>query len=321
MHITGESEAIKNSDTSGRAPLAFRFLRLVRSYTSRTPIKKGRGRIFRAALSLVNDRPTDEIIQLPDGRRFFIDLTTGMQETVYFLGEYETAISTILEKLIGPGDICIDAGANFGWYTTLMSMAAGENGSVHAFEPVPSSFEILKRNKEFAQLSNNIFITNAALGDREDSVTINLFDGQPTGHASLSDKGEPTSESYECQMITLDSYLAENQIKNVALVKVDIEGAELMFLKGAESLFQQLVPPIFIMEMALKQTTGFNYLPNDILTFLNERGAYDFYRVDELDGLLDKFEVFASGDIGANVFCIPRSSSETVQAVIRHHLR
>jgi hypothetical protein len=106
--------------------------------------------------------------------------------------------------------------------------------------------------------------------------------------------------------VTLDSYLDENGVGHVSFVKADIEGAEILFLKGAASLFQQDVPPIILMEMALEQTGNFGYKPDDLIRFINERAPYDFYAVNEYNGTIKQVTAFTPEDIGANVFYIPQ---------------
>ena len=71
-----------------------------------------------------------------------------------------------------------------------------------------------------------MFINNLALGDDEGTVSINVFDDLPTGHASLSSQGRSDAAVFECRMVTLDSYLEEHDVGPVNFVKVDIEGAE-----------------------------------------------------------------------------------------------
>ncbi|HQZ83190.1 MAG TPA: hypothetical protein PLR83_08220 [Pyrinomonadaceae bacterium] len=122
------------------------FLKAVRFYTYNTPIAKGKYRLFQTALGLLKEKPTAIDAQAKDGRRFLADLTTGMEEMLFFLGEYEPAISAIAKRLIRKGDICLDVGANFGWYTTMMAMLAGPDGEVHSFEPVPTTYRQLERN-------------------------------------------------------------------------------------------------------------------------------------------------------------------------------
>jgi len=282
------------------------WLRAIRLYTYNTPIDKGKHRLYHLALQLCRHLPTATPITVRDGRKLSVNLTTGMHTTVFFFGEYEEKVTKIVASLIRKGDVCLDVGANFGWYTTLFHKQAGMEGEVHAFEPIPETFIELTRNYELMNKPKNIFINNLALGNRQGEVTINLFAGLATGHASLSQQGRNDFTSFQCQMITLDSYLETHNLNQVNFVKVDIEGAEMIFLQGAERLFKQRVPPIWLMEMALKQTRNFGYLPTDLINFLQERAAYDFYAVEESKGTLRKIAHFAPDDIGANVICIPK---------------
>ncbi len=297
-------------------PITELYLRLVRLYTYYTPVRKGKFRIYLGALSYLKTRPRRMLTRIRDGRRFYVDLTTGMQETLFFVGEYERAITEIVSGMINDGDTCIDVGANFGWYSTLMSMQAGASGEVHAFEPVPNTFAELRLNTGLAQHRERIFINNCALGDREGTVTLNLFAGQPTGHASMAAKSFHVAGSYECPMITLDTYMSEKGLERVDLVKVDIEGAELLFLKGARRLFEHDNKPILLMEMAYESTREFGYLPNDLVEHVRKQGEYSFYRVDESKTWLIKIDGFSPDDIGANVFCIPKNASERVKQVV-----
>lgn len=295
------------SGTSGfRRKLEELWLSAVRLYTYNTPISKGKYRLYESALRLCTDPPDSVRTQVKDGRQFWVNLTTGMQETVFFLGEFEKEITRIAASLVRKGDVCVDVGANFGWYTTLFFTRAEEEGTVHSFEPVPATFRELKRNYELLGSPGNVFINNLALGDKMGTVSINLFADLPTGHASLSSQGRSDAAVFECRMVTLDSYLEERAVGPVNFVKVDIEGAELMFLTGAKSLFEQDIPPIFLMEMALQQTRNFDYVPNDLIEFIGSQRAYDFYAVEERNGSLKNITGFPEGDIGANVFCIPR---------------
>src|SRR4051794_33954032 len=121
----------KNLRNLWRAAKVF-FLKLVRIYTLNTPIAKGKHRIYLIALYAFRDLPDEILVKAPDGRRFSADLSTGMQHTLFFIGEYEKAITNIVERLIIENrcKIFLDVGANFGWYTTLFYKYAKE-GEVH----------------------------------------------------------------------------------------------------------------------------------------------------------------------------------------------
>ncbi len=299
------------------------LLKLVRLYTYNTPISKGKYRLFMTALSFCKKPPTGLLIEVKDGREFFANLTTGMQETVFFLGEFEPFLTEIVKQIVKKGDVCLDAGANFGWFTTLFRTLCGKSGEVHSFEPMPSTFKELKQNTKLLEQSENVFINNVALGDRNGEVEINLFENAPTGHASLSDQGRNDAVSFQCEIKTLDSYLKENQIEKVHFVKVDVKGAEMMFLNGSKSLFNKaLSPPIFLMEMALHQTKNFDYLPNDLLVFLRKHADYDFYAADEIKYKLRKIEKIDADDIGANVFCFPKNHHrERIEPILKKYLK
>jgi FkbM family methyltransferase len=284
------------------------FLKFVRLYTFNTPIDRGKYRVFLSALKLVPNPPDGVVVGTKDGRRLSADLSTGMQDTLFFIGEYEKSVTGIVERTIAERKCktFLDVGANFGWYTTLFAKHAGSVGEVHAFEPVPSIYDNLSRNYDLMGKPQNVRINNLALGDEEKELTINLFEGLSTGHASLSDQDRDDAIPFKCRMITLDSYLEKNSIDHVDFVKVDIEGAELGFLKGAERLFKQERPPVILMEMALNQTKNFGYLPNELIEFLRQRVPYIFYKIDEDTVELIEIDGFADDDIGANVICIPR---------------
>ncbi len=314
------SRRIEQSESNGFAPKAEElWLRAVRFYTFNTPIKKGKYRLFQLALRLCRHPHRSLRVNLKDGRKLWVNLTTGMQETVFFHGEFEIPITSIARQILKAGDTCIDAGANYGWYTTLFANVVGGTGSVHSFEPVPQTFVELTRNYELLGSLPNVHINNLAVGDAPGRIVMNLFKDQPTGHASMAAKEGVETESVSCELITLDSYLEKHNVNHVDFVKVDIEGAELMFLRGASRLFDQEVPPVILMEMALAQSKYFGYTPNDLLTFISEKAEYEFYAVDEIGGKLLPIKRFELDDIGANVFCIPRNAPERTAAVINKY--
>ena len=302
------SKVVHSPLTVLRHSFELAFLRAVRAYTFNTPIAKGKFRAFILARKLCGHVPDGLSAMSKDGRRFSVDLSSNMQDTVYFLGEYEPSISNFVEELIREHHcrVFIDAGANFGWYTTLFAKYIHGSGEVHAFEPVPNTFDNLRRNYELMGSPSNVKLNNLALGDTDSVAVINIFPGESVGHASLSDHGRREAVAFECKVIRLDDYLASNSVGNIDFVKVDIEGAELSFLKGSESLFRQSTPPIFLMEMALNQTQSFGYLPNDLIQFIRSRADYRFFKIDEVKNRLVEIEGFEPDDMGANVLCIPR---------------
>src|SRR5215218_1819947 len=149
------------------------LLKTVRLYTSNTPIARGRHRAYLTALKLCKTLPDSMLTETKDGRKFSVHLETGMQTTVYFLGEYEKVLTEIVKAILREGDVCLDVGANFGWYTTIFQKYCGPTGEVHAFEPVPPTFQELEENYALMGRPPNVVINNLALGEQADELKIN----------------------------------------------------------------------------------------------------------------------------------------------------
>jgi FkbM family methyltransferase len=300
---------------SFRQRVELAILRLVRNYTFNTPVKKGTYRLFTFVMSKCRSPQPDIVVPTLDGRKIAVDLTSGMEETVFFHGRYEPFLTEVSTALIQPGDICIDAGANFGWYSTLFATLVGENGAVHAFEPVGRMFEQLRTNCELLKINEHVFTNQTALGDKIGPITINLFSGESTGRASISTQGRSDVVPIECEMVTLDSYLESRSVEAIDFVKLDIEGGEMMFFKGAELLLQQDPAPTMLIEISTDIDQHFGYHPNDLLDLLSKNVDYVFFAADEIRGRLNRLTRFEKGSIGANVFCIPQSLPEKLSAI------
>lgn len=279
--------------------------RAVRAYTFNSPLEKGKYRLSELALRLSPFLDPQITVKTNDGRTIALKTDNPSYRFIYFTGIYEPAVTKIFTQIVSRGDVCLDIGANIGWFTTLFQKLTGESGHVHAFEPVPSIFEHLRRNVTMNEPPRNVTLNNIALGDVEKEIEMHVFRDLPDGHASMATFGEENYETFGCPMITLDSYLTQNKVGDVRVVKMDIEGAELMMLKGASKLFDQKELPVLEVEMALATTRGFGYLPNDLVEFISSHGDYEFYEIDERQFKLRRIHGFQAEDAGANVLCLP----------------
>lgn len=149
----------------------------------------------------------------------------------------EQWITKLFESL-ERGAIIIDVGAHIGRYTLLGAKSVGTSGRVVAVEPHPENLKILSKNVELNGYFNVICI-NSCLSDEEGFV--NLFLGADSGLHSIDSRwfcsysGKfSVSNGVEVISKTLDSLLNELEIEKVDLVKIDVEGAEMRVIKGAE---------------------------------------------------------------------------------------
>ena len=284
------------------------WLNLIRLYTFYFPVNRGKWRASAFARKLCRHLPEKVLATTKDGRRLYVALSDWAGESIFFLGKHEQFSAEIFARHIKKGFVCLDVGANIGWHTTLMSRLSGSEGEVHAFEPVPPTFDDLKKNVALNGGGAKVFLNNFGLGDAESTAEIHLFDDLPSGHAALAGKTGESSTVFPVRIKTLDSYLEEKNIERVDFIKVDIEGAEMMFLKGARKVFEQKTPPVIYMEMTLETSRAFGYMPHDLIVFLKNKASYQFFKVDEAGEKLSEIDGFAPEDVGANVLCLPRNS-------------
>ena len=194
------------------------------------------------------------------------------------LGKPYTEIE-IFRSLIHGGDTILDLGANTGQYTCLFCILAGSTGAVHAFEPIPPTFEMLKRNVARHAKKCPVFLNNLAAGDSEGAVTMFVSDGRFTEASMVNHAKNSPAANFDCRVTTIDRYMKEKNITKVDMIKCDVEGAELLAMKGAKALLKSKNPPVLFLEAWSGWTKDFGYRPADLFTFLEREAGYAIYHV------------------------------------------
>lgn len=188
-------------------------------------------------------------------------------------GEYEPEERRILLMAARHSQTIIDAGANIGWYATHFArMVMPGAGTVHAFEPVPTTCAMLRRNVQINGLDATVRVNEMGLADVEGQATIFMPSVQGSGAASLQ-RLHPQEDVREVPIVisTLDNYTAAHGLTNVGLIKADVEGAEFALLRGAVATLERDQPIIFL-ELLRKWSRAYGYHPNDVIAFLGRLG-------------------------------------------------
>jgi FkbM family methyltransferase len=128
------------------------------------------------------------------------------------------------------GDIVIDVGAAFGFYTILASKQVGQEGKVVAIEPEPDIFKMLNRNIKVNKLTNITSLDYAVYSKR---TSLKLF----STYSVIQERAGQNLHSYtEVNADTLDNLLWGAGIKQVNWIKINVNGAEYEVLKGAKEI-------------------------------------------------------------------------------------
>jgi FkbM family methyltransferase len=153
---------------------------------------------------------------------------------------YEFPLPIIIASIVKKGDIVIDIGANFGYYTIFFSKLVGKEGKVYAFEPEPRAFLILKNKTKRLK---NVILERKAVGDKNSRIKF-YVDKSIGGSSVYKDAIYSLEACIEVDMISLDEYF-RNLKDEIALIKMDVQGAEFLVLKGMKNLIKKVKAIIF----------------------------------------------------------------------------
>ena len=163
------------------------------------------------------------------GSRLYIPPEARNRDLV--IDRYEPGVSDCLRRLLQPGMVFCDVGANFGVFVLLGSRLVGPSGRVFAFEPVPSNRDVLERNIA-RNGARNVVISGDAVSDR--NGTIRIFLSHYAGcHSTSSEPLNYAGEFLDVGVVRLDEV---EMIEKIDVLKIDVEGAELEVLSGLGDL-------------------------------------------------------------------------------------
>lgn len=234
---------------------------------------------------------------------------------IYFFGEYDPRMSTVVRRYVTTGNTVWDVGSERGWFTLLMGRQVGPTGRVDAFEAFPDNAQRLRTNADINHM-HWIHIHELAVNDvsgcvcfqpPSDAITKNRdYLQHCSGVGFVTDA--PTTGTIKVPAVSLDDHATQSQIEQLHFIKLDVEGAELKVLHGAQRTIERHRPIIAVeYNRAALRRSGADLHDLDQLLddFGYERLFYKngFFRFDlsDWDDKSDNEAVF-------NVYCFHRSS-------------
>jgi FkbM family methyltransferase len=165
---------------------------------------------------------------------------------IYRYGYFEEDLTKIMIEYLNHGDVFMDIGTHFGYYSMLGSHIVGKKGSVHAFEPTLSTYNIAKSNLK----KDNIFLNNKAVWSKSDEIIINDYGTQYSAFNSIF-KAKLTDDHSKklkfipnkVQAVCVDDYVRFNNI-SPKFIKIDAENAEYEILLGMSNVLNTFRPII-----------------------------------------------------------------------------
>ena len=180
----------------------------------------------------------------------------------------------LLSRHLAAGGVFVDVGAGIGTFAVELARRIPEL-QVHAFEPVDRMREALLANVAKNSVGEQVQVSQSALLDRSGRVPMtNRASG--TDHVVADGSGEPVEL---VDAMTLDAYLEAHDVTHVDAIKIDVEGAELLVLRGATATLNR-DHPLLIMEVEQRWTGRFGYDASTVFDVLGELG-YTHERMEE----------------------------------------
>jgi FkbM family methyltransferase len=216
------------------------------------------------------------VAHLPHGES--VRLTAANRQVAWNPEEYEA-----FRRVVQPGATVLDVGANLGAYTVLLAQWVGASGRVHAFEPAPAARAGLMRHLILNGIRDRVVVHAEALSDRQGSARFRAVGMQ--GDNRLL--GADATDGIAVTTTSIDEFCTDNGMVP-SFIKLDVEGAELLALRGARSTIASAGDALgLFVEMHPQLWPAFGYSRADLESELERQGL----RAERLDGQPDPWSL------------------------------
>lgn len=230
------------------------------------PLNKGRGRLVQtqAFRHWAKSQGSPVLAILRSGEKIFVDPTDYIGAMIFLFGEFDPAVSSVIRRLLRPGDQFIDVGANVGSETIPAASCCGVRGKVYAFEANPDAASMLKNSLEYNGLEWVTLSTNA-VSDQTGTLKLTIPAGN-AGIASVAVESEETVESHHVRKVNVKAVMLDEildlRASKIRLLKIDVEGHELNVLRGAQELLKSGKVENILIEIWHGGADGFFRIPS-----------------------------------------------------------
>ncbi len=183
-----------------------------------------------------------------------LDLDEGIDLSIFLLGAYEPSVLRAYRKILSPGNVVFDIGANIGAHTLHFAQLVGPTGRVYAFEPTDYAAakirENLALNPELARRVN--FNQSFLVANGGEALPASVHSRWPVARKhddlDVDHLGKPETLT-RALAVTADEFCDSVRLTQLDLVKIDVDGHEFPVLRGFHRNLQ-LFRPLILIEVA-----------------------------------------------------------------------
>lgn len=236
-----------------------------------------------------------------DGIKFELDRSCLMQWYIYW--GLQDITRPKLYALVKENDIVFDVGTNVGETLLNFGKLVGTGGFVYGFEPDGLNFSKVQKNIGINAL-DNVHVFNVGLSETSAKVKLYRVDPHNLGMNRILNEEEAAKfdDFSVIETRTLDSVVAENNIEQVDVIKIDIEGYEMHALRGAMDTLKKFQPKLFI-EVGYSRLISNGTSPTEMVGLLNGLG-YTIRHADTDEVIGSDYDFSPLGDGGIDVYAV-----------------
>jgi FkbM family methyltransferase len=216
----------------------------------RLPHFRGRLALARFAGQLLTSHDNSMVAsRLANSYRIHLHLGTPEHDSLFYFRSFDDAhINLLRQHLDTPGAVFIDIGASVGIYTfSVADVVERHHGRIIAIEPFPNNIAYLLASTDLNNLQHLITLLPIAIGDRDGKVTLDLSSAAPVGNvvATPLPLGEADGSIAAIDVYKLDDHPDLLNTNRIDCIKIDIEGYDLLALRGMTRLIEKHKPIVF----------------------------------------------------------------------------
>lgn len=262
-------------------------------------------------------------IQIADWAPVYMDLRlptsiSWLRDTPFESSPRETEEQAVMRRVVKPGQVVLDVGANIGLHSALLSRLVGPQGKVFAFEPNAEIMPLLTRT--LAGMGN-AWLMPYALSDRSAESVLYVPGLSEVGSLADWTAGEyGDTHQVRCTERTLDSLIDEGVLPTPSFIKCDVEGGELKVFQGASKCLDTADAPMVLFEANVHTARGFGLDLSAAKTFLDGLSGprFRFFSVGRAGELDERREL---DPIHSNVLAVPAARVDELKNGVRRGSR
>lgn len=228
------------------------------------------------------------------------DIYIGQALAVY--GEYSFAEYELFRQVIRPGQTVLDVGANLGAHTLAMAQLVGDRGHVYAFEPQPIVRDVLSMNMLLNQ-ATHVQVYHTALTSQSQKLYMHKLD-----YTQQNNFGDMSATTQRNAVVVFGTRLDEYELAACDFIKIDVQGAEVEVLLGAQETIRRFRPLLYVENDRVETSTS---LINTLLSF-EYRLYWHFPPLFNPNNYFGNSQNLYPNVVSCNMICLPAEISVSI---------